>query len=117
METVGRGKASLFAAAWQADYPIRDSFLYQLFYSKSGDNVFGFADKKVDDLLTSARRELNPAKRRSLFDQAEDEILKKAPVAPIAYVGTSLVHAPRVKGFIRTGLDDTPLDRVWLSKE
>lgn len=117
IETMGKGKASIFAASWAADYPLRDTFLFPLFYSKSSDNVFGFADKKVDKMLLAARKEPNAAKRRRLYDKVEARVLKEAPLVPFAYAGTSLVHSPRVKGFIRTGLDYTPLDVVWLSKD
>jgi len=115
IEAMGKGDMSIFAASWQGDYPLRDTFLYPLFFSKSGDNMVGFADKKVDRLLLAARKELDAAKRRRLYDQVEVEVLKQAPVVPFAYVGTSVVHSSRVKGFVRTGLDYTPLDRVWLT--
>lgn len=115
IEAMQKGDMSLFAASWQADYPLRDTFLYALFYSESGDNMVGFADKKVDSLLLDARKELDAAKRRRLYDKVEVDVLSKAPIVPFAYVGTSVVHSSRVKGFVRTGLDYTPLERVWLT--
>lgn len=117
IEAMGKGDMSIFAASWQADYPLRDTFLYPLFYSKSGDNMVGFADKKIDSLLLEARKEPDAAKRRRLYDRVEVDVLKKAPIVPFAYVGTSVVHSSRVKGFVRTGLDYTPLERVWLTKD
>ena len=115
LKALREGKMSMFAAGWQADYPSRDAFLYQLFYSKSGDNVFGFSDPKVDRLLIKARKAIKPTTRIRLYDEAENEILKQAPIVPYAYAGTRVVHARKVKGFERTALDNTPLDRVWIS--
>ena len=117
IEAMGKGNMSIFAASWQGDYPLRDSFLWPLFYSKSSDNMVGFADKKIDSRLLAARKEPNAAKRRRLYDQVEVDVLNKAPIVPFVYVGTSVIHSARVKGFVRTGLDYTPLDRVWLTKD
>jgi oligopeptide transport system substrate-binding protein len=116
LSALREGKMSMFAASWGADYPSRDAFLYQLFYSQSDDNVLGFADEKVDALLIKARQTVDADQRRRLYEQAESIILKEAPVVPLAYVGTNAVHSSRVKGFSRTALDDTPLDRVWLAR-
>ncbi len=115
LKALREGKMSMFAAGWQADYPSRDAFLYQLFYSKSGDNVFGFSDPKVDRLLIKARKAVKSSTRNRLYNEAENEILKQAPIVPYAFVGTRIVHSKQLKGFERTALDNTPLDRVWIS--
>ncbi len=117
LKALRAGKMSMFAAGWQADYPSPDAFLYQLFYSKSGDNLIGFSDKEVDRLLIKARSAVGAVQRRRLYQKAENQILKEAPIVPYAYYGTSVVYAKRVKGFRRTALDNTPLDRVWISKD
>ena len=109
------GKMSMFAAGWQGDYPSRDAFLYTLFHSESGDNMLGYADKKVDGLIVEARRAGDAEDRRELYEKAEERILRDAPVVPVTYVGTKLVHASKVEGFVRTPLDDTPLDLIWLA--
>jgi peptide/nickel transport system substrate-binding protein/oligopeptide transport system substrate-binding protein len=109
------GKMSMFAGSWQGDYPSRDAFLYSLFHSESGDNMVGYANKKVDKLLVEARRAEKERDRRKLYDQAEELILQDTPIVPVTFVGTSVVHAAKVKGFVRTPLDDTPLDQVWLA--
>ena len=110
------GKMSMFAASWQGDYPSRDTFLYSLFHSKSGDNMLGFADKEVDKLLIEARQSLDSKKRRQLYQKAEEKILAQAPIVPITFAGTRIVLSANVNGFQRTALDDTPLNLIWLSK-
>ena len=77
--------------------------------------MLGYADKKVDDLIIEARQAGDAEKRRQLYEEAEERILRDAPIVPVTYVGTSLVHARKVEGFVRTPLDDTPLDRIWLA--
>lgn len=109
------GKVAMFAAGWQADYPSRDAFLYALFHSESGDNMLGYSNKKVDKLLIKARRSQDAEERREFYSEAEEAILKDAPLVPLTFVGTAVVRASEVKGFVRTPLDDTPLDRVWLA--
>ncbi len=114
-EALMSGKMSMFAGSWQGDYPSRDAFLYSLFHSESGDNMVGYANKRVDSLIIDARQAADPKERRELYEQAEERILRDAPVVPVTFVGTSLVRASKVKGFVRTPLDDTPLDRIWLA--
>jgi oligopeptide transport system substrate-binding protein len=109
------GETPMNADGWQGDYPSRDSFLYSLFETDSADNYYGYSNKKVDKLLIEARQSEDVKARNKLYNQAEEMILKDAPVVPVTYVGTSYVHAARVNGFIRTVLDDTPLDHVWLA--
>ena len=109
------GKMFMFADEWQADYPSSDAFLYQLFYSKSKDNLSGFSDPKVDRLLTKVRKTVAVAPRKKLYNKVENEVLKQAPIVPYVFIGTRVVHARKVEGFERTALGYTPLDRVWIS--
>ncbi len=109
------GKMSMFAGSWQGDYPSRDAFLYSLFHSESGDNMLGYVNKKVDGLIVEARKSGDADERRELYEETEELILRDAPIVPVTFVGTSLVHARKVEGFVRTPLDDTPLDLIWLA--
>lgn len=106
------GDMTLFAGSWAADYPGPDAFLYPLFHSESGDNMLGYANKKVDKLIMRARRTASPSEREKLYTQAEEIILSDSPVVPLTFVGSANVHGRNLTGFVRTPLDDTPLDRV-----
>ncbi|HEX21469.1 MAG TPA: ABC transporter substrate-binding protein, partial [Actinobacteria bacterium] len=111
------GDTSLFIVNWAADYPTMDSFIYPLFYSKSEDNVVGYRNKAVDRLIIKARKTLDAKTRHKLYKQAESDILADTPIAPLFYDGTAALHGRDVRGFIRTSLDYTPLEQVWLKKK
>ncbi|HVW31064.1 MAG TPA: ABC transporter substrate-binding protein, partial [Acidimicrobiia bacterium] len=66
--------SGLFRAAWSADYPSAENFLFPLLSEKSlppGDNRGRYVNKQFDDLLAQARRTADDATRASLIKQAE----------------------------------------------
>jgi oligopeptide transport system substrate-binding protein len=66
--------SGLFRAAWSADYPSAENFLFPLLSQKSlppGDNRGRYVNKQFDDLLSQARQAPDDAQRASLIKQAE----------------------------------------------
>jgi ABC-type oligopeptide transport system substrate-binding subunit len=66
--------SGLFRAAWSADYPSGENFLFPLLSKKSlppGDNRGRYDNPKFDDLLAQARKATDDAQRISLIKQAE----------------------------------------------
>jgi ABC-type oligopeptide transport system substrate-binding subunit len=66
--------SGLFRAAWSADYPSAENFLFPLLSEKSlppGDNRGRYVNKAFDDLLTKARTAPDDAQRASDIKQAE----------------------------------------------
>jgi ABC-type oligopeptide transport system substrate-binding subunit len=66
--------SGLFRAAWSADYPSGENFLFPLLSKKSlppGDNRGRYNNPKFDDLLSQARKATDDAQRVSLIKQAE----------------------------------------------
>ncbi|MDQ1568020.1 MAG: oligopeptide transport system substrate-binding protein [Actinomycetota bacterium] len=64
----------LFRAAWSADYPSGENFLFPLLSKKSlppGDNRGRYDNPAFDDLLARARTTTDDAQRISLIKQAE----------------------------------------------
>jgi ABC-type oligopeptide transport system substrate-binding subunit len=64
----------LFRAAWSADYPSAENFLFPLLSKSSlppGDNRGRYQNAKFDDLLVQARKTPDEAKRADLIKQAE----------------------------------------------
>lgn len=108
------GKLQLFAFNWGADYPTADALLYPLLYSKSQDNLTHYASKNVDNWLLGARAASAGSERSQLYSKISDKTISDAPVAPLTFYSSRLVYGRNVRGFMRTGLDDTPLDKVWL---
>ena len=64
----------LWRAAWSADYPSAENFLFPLLSKKSlppGDNRGRYDNPKFDDLLVQARKTADDAERAKLIKQAE----------------------------------------------
>ncbi|MDP9068918.1 MAG: peptide ABC transporter substrate-binding protein [Actinomycetota bacterium] len=88
---------SVYRLGWIAEFPVPDVFLSPLFRSDSPDNHSGFSSQKVDTLLTKAHAEPSDGRRVQLYIQAEKEILKQVPVAPIGSFVTHWATQSRVK--------------------
>ena len=66
--------SGLYRAAWTADYPSAENFLFPLLSKSSlppGDNRGRYHNPKFDDLLAQARKAPDEAKRAELIKQAE----------------------------------------------
>jgi peptide/nickel transport system substrate-binding protein len=69
------------------------------FSSTSKVNAGHFGDPKVDDLLTSAARELDPGKRNQIYVQVNDQLTKDAPWLLVVNDLNPRVLGPTVHGF------------------
>jgi oligopeptide transport system substrate-binding protein len=93
------GQQELFRLGWIADYPSPDGFLSPLFLSSSPDNLTGLSSPEIDQTLTAARAEADPAKRLSLYLKAEQLVLDQYVVVPVAQLESRMVASGRIKGF------------------
>ena len=91
------GAQELYRLGWIAEYPVPDVFLTSLFLSGSPDNHSGFSSNKVDSLLRRAHAERSDARRTQLYIQAEKEILRQVPIAPIGSFLTHWAAQPEVR--------------------
>ena len=91
-------KQSMYRLGWIAEYPSPDLFLAPLFESTSPDNHSGFSSEKVDRLLAEARAEGSDNRRLQLYIQAEKEILKQVPIAPVGSFVTHWAADSSVRG-------------------
>jgi len=82
IELIDSKKVSMFYAAWYADYPDPDNFIYALFHSKSPTNRTGYQNPEVDELLEQARHETDYMKRVDMYRGIERLIMRDAPVIP-----------------------------------
>ena len=81
-----QGDFDLARAAWGADYPTVDNFLYPLLASDSEDNDGRYRSPEVDALIQRARAQKDDAERRRLVNQAERiAIGQDLAVAPTWY--------------------------------
>lgn len=110
--------SDFFCQEWRVDYPVMDAFLYPLFYSGNAGstNLTYYRNSEVDALLDRARRTVDTGKRTDLYRQAEKMVLEEAPVLPLTFARTARVVSDRVGGYLRTPLDYTPFELVYVVK-
>jgi oligopeptide transport system substrate-binding protein len=84
--------------AWTGDYIDPMTFL-DLWQATNPNNVTGWKSKEFDQLIGTARMEIDPVKRMDELKQAESLFLKEMPAMPIYfYVKQDLVK-PWLKGY------------------
>ena len=105
-------RAPLFGLAWVADIPDPDTFLRSLFYSRSGTNYFGFADRTVDSLLDVAQRTADPQIRMDAYRSVETRVVRAAPLVPLFHSSTFVGLREEV-----SGLEVNPLGISTLAME
>jgi peptide/nickel transport system substrate-binding protein/oligopeptide transport system substrate-binding protein len=108
------GQQQLFRLGVIGMYSSPDAYLAPLFLSNSRDNATGFADPAVDQLLQSARANVDANARQQLYQQAERQIMSEAPIVPIAQFRSKSVVAPHVRDLVLTVNGTFAGDKVWL---
>ena len=104
----------LLGGGWCADYPDPENFADVLFHSDSEQNLGGFSDETLDDLLEMARVEPDVSRRISLYQQAERMIVDEAPVLFTTHSLSFVLVKPYVRGYVLTPID-IPIERyMWL---
>lgn len=88
----------MFDIGWSADYVDPQNFLGLLFHGGSPNNWSGYDNPQVNSLLDAASVEPNLEKRIAGYQQAEEMILKDAPVLPLSYGRDYWLTKPYVKG-------------------
>lgn len=95
---INEKKAPMYYAAWYADYPDPDNFLYVLCHSASKTNRMGYHNPKVDELLDQARRETDYLKRMHLYREVQKLVMVDAPLISQHVNGFNFLFQPWVKG-------------------
>jgi len=110
-DEVGAGRrGQMWIGGWCADYPDPENFADVLFHTGSDFNEGGYSNSELDKLLEAARTEPDTGKRIALYQQAEDIIIRDAPVLftvhPLSYV----LVKPYILGYVLTPID-IPIER------
>jgi oligopeptide transport system substrate-binding protein len=111
-------KAPMFVLALYADFPDPDSLLYNLFHSKSKNNLVAYNHPVIDQLLDQARTERDYLKRMEMYRKIEGRILDDAPIVPMINHLFQMVYQPYVKGIEVNALGGPyiPMKKMWLNK-
>ncbi len=80
LHVINNKRAPLYYAAWYADYPDPDNFLYVLCHSESSTNRMAFRSEKADRLLEAARHETDYLKRVKMYWEIERLVMDEAPL-------------------------------------
>lgn len=80
IQLINEKKAPMFYAAWYADYPDPDNFLYILFHSKSSTNRMAYHNPIVDRMLEEARHMTDYMKRVEMYRNIEKLVMGDAVV-------------------------------------
>ncbi len=77
------GKYSLFLGGWQGENGDPDEFFYHFFGEDHKDT--GYSNPELQGYLRDARQSLDSTLRQSLYQKANQTIIKDIPVLPLAY--------------------------------
>ncbi len=114
-ERIGKQYA-LARSSWVGDYPDPFAFL-TVYLSDGGQNTTGYASPTYDRLALSAAQMLNEPNRLARYREAEELLLRDAPVTPIFHdTSRHLVH-PAVRGRFPNLFDIHPYQGVWLENK
>ncbi len=104
----------LFGGGWCADYPDPENFADVLFHSRSSQNLGGYSNPALDQVLEQARTEPDVTRRILLYQQAEQMIVDDAAVLFTTHSLSYQLVKPYVKGYVFTPID-IPIERyMWL---
>jgi len=110
-------KYQMFMLGWIADYADPQNFLDILFHSGTEGNNSRYTNPSVDDLLEKARVEPDPTRRMTLYQQAEELIVRDAPWVPLFHGIDYLLVKPYVQGLQPTAQGHFILKNVYIHKE
>ena len=118
LEQTAKSEALFFRGSWIADYPDAENFL-SVFYGKNPapPNYTRYQNPKYDLLYEKALAEKNDSLRGIIYREADQLMIRDAPVVPLWYDMVIRLVQPYVKGFVPNSLNLLELRRVKLEQE
>ncbi len=108
---------NIFRLGWGADYPDPDNFM-KLFTANSGNNNTRWKNPRYDQLLEQAARELDPAKRVKLYDEAQKILCETdLPIMPLFWTAESTLLNPHFTGLELNSMARMDLRHVRPAKQ
>jgi ABC-type transport system substrate-binding protein len=116
-ELYGGNVGNIFSSGWCADYPDPQNFLDVLYHSQSQQNLSGFHDAAVDDLLVQARVERDIPNRIGLYQEVERMIVAQAPVVFVSNSVSAVLVKPRLQNYVLTPIGVSQWHQVSLESD
>ncbi len=115
LEETAKSDALFFRGSWIADYPDAENYL-SVFYGKNPapPNYTRYKNPQFDKLYEQALAEKNDSLRYKIYRQADQLMIKDAPVVPLWYDMVIRLVKPNVKNFIPNSLNLLELRKVKL---
>lgn len=98
---------------WTGDYVDPMTFL-DLFRTGGGNNNPKYSSTVYDNLLDSAKREVNAQKRMRLLHDAESVLMDDMPIIPIFFYTSPVLVKPYVKGISKSPLGFIYFDQAYV---
>jgi len=116
IQMINDKKVPLYYAAWYADYPDPDNFLFVLCHSASRTNRMGYENNTIDRLLENARQEVDYIKRIQTYRDVQDRVMQDAPLIPQHVNSFNYLFQPWVKGIEVSylGAAYIPFRKIWI---
>jgi peptide/nickel transport system substrate-binding protein len=94
------GKVQMIIAEWTPDFLDPDPWA-DAFYRKGGPATkrVAYDNPKVNDLIATAKKEVDPKKRAALYQEIQKLALEDAPYAPLVQPKTYVGINPAIKGY------------------
>jgi ABC-type oligopeptide transport system substrate-binding subunit len=99
---------------WGADYPHASNQLQGLFTCGGGNNDEQYCNKDFDALVAQAAQEPDQDKQIALYKQAQEMLMKDAPMLPLRFAASQFTIRPWVSGLqITPQFSVTPGDQFY----
>ncbi len=117
LEQTAKSEALFFRGSWIADYPDAENYL-SVFYGKNPapPNYTRYHNPAFDKLYETAISEKNDSARYKIYRQADQIMIRDAPVVPLWYDMVIHLVQSYVKNFIPNSLNLLELRKVRLNK-
>ena len=117
LEMTSGSRALFFRGSWLADYPDPENYL-SVFYSKNPapPNYTRYRNPRFDALFEKAIAETNDSIRYRLYRQADQLVMRDAPVVPLWYDMVIHLVQPNVHDFQPNALNLLELRRVRITR-
>jgi len=111
-------KPYLLFAERLMNFPDPEDIIRPLFFSKSLNNLFGYQNPALDDLLLKAEVERSWTKRINLFHRMEEILFSDMPAVPLFSLQNRVAMQPYVRGVEvpPLGLYYLKARKIWLDK-